>query len=150
MSEKKLKARTLNSLINLQGKEEQTMTAKRPRCLFLVLTLCAACLWAGAGYAFTISSVVLRGDPAPGGLGTFKEFGDAATNDNGDIAFFAVTSKSDGAIFFKPAGGAIQVIAQDGQTAPGPVPLGTFTRHFGRPQINNNGDIAFATRVSCL
>src|SRR5215510_3631365 len=130
-----------------EGPQPRATLVARTTPLVGLLTGIVLSLGIRVGYAFTLDTAALQGDPAPSG-GTFQTFTpDARTNNNGDVTFFATTSISKGVLFLKPAGEDIEVVAQNNDPAPGGF---TFTRHFGPPAVDDAGTVVFAVRVSGL
>jgi hypothetical protein len=86
--------------------------------------------------------IAVYGDPAPDGIGTFRNFHLPALNDAGQAAFFADTgSKS----IFRGAGEALTQIARSGQLAPDG--NGRFIDAFGEPALNEAGQAAFNAQL---
>jgi hypothetical protein len=112
--------------------------------LFLPVLAAVFCLTASvSAEAATFRTVVVSGQPFPGvGGGTVAPRNDFAINDEGDVAFSGVLSKSDGSVAF----GVFSddgPVALTGQQAPG-LPDGVTFRSAGGPvAINGSGEIVF-------
>ncbi len=91
------------------------------------------------GYEFT--PLAFLGDPAPGGGNFFFDFEPGGINNRGDVSFGAdLTTGGEGVFLWSQ--GQLSAIARHGDPAPGG---GTFGPGFlGAPQINDQGDMAFA------
>jgi hypothetical protein len=106
-------------------------------------------LWAEVGGSFGL--VAREGDAAPG-LGdagiVFAEFSEIKINDKGEVLFLArvtggsppVDAASDDALYGWSAGGGLQLIAAEGEVAPGTA--GVFYRLTGY-SAHEGGDLAF-------
>ena len=96
----------------------------------------------------SFETVALTGDAAPGtGGATFRILGPPTLNDSGDSAFLGiltgagVTGSNDRGIFAQ-SGGALGLVAREGDTAPD-TGGAAFADSFSVSTLNNNGDIAF-------
>jgi hypothetical protein len=96
--------------------------------------------------AGVITPAVLVGDPAPGG-GTFSTLFNRqpSANASGDIAFGARVGLTTDGIFLW-SGGAVSLIAREGDAAPGGGTYQSISTNLG-PSVNNSGDVVFGAQV---
>jgi hypothetical protein len=93
----------------------------------------------------TVVPVVRNGDPAPGG-GTLAPTGTLAANGHGAIVYLANISGSAATRgVFRSDGTQTVAIARDDNDAP---MGGRFTSMFGRPVINDRGQVAFSAEMT--
>jgi len=93
---------------------------------------------------FAIRSVVLTGQPAPGG-GVFTEFSDPALNDRGTLAFAALTSRQEAhAALFVRINERISALATSGQAAP----TGGSFQVFNDVVVSDRDTVVFLGRTS--
>jgi hypothetical protein len=100
-----------------------------------------------AGAPDDIEIVARTGSPAPDLAGrNFDFFFDYGINDRGQVAFHAETrdgaAETGFAIYRTNPAGAVELIAADGQPAPG-AEDGVNFRYFHNPVINRDGQVAF-------
>jgi len=105
--------------------------------LAVALSLAAAAVPA-AVHAFTLRTVALEGDAAPGG-GTFDSFRRPMINDLGHVAFLAAADGSE--VVVSEAGGTLGEVAREGDVAPDTAGA-TFER-FEQLTLNDADEVAF-------
>ena len=102
----------------------------------------AAAAQGGAAPGSIIRPIFLTGQPAPGG-GTFTEFSDPALNGRGDLAFAALSTGSQAAVYLWNGTGTT-VLAKRGQPAPSG---GVFTV-FNDVVLNDRQTVVFLGRTT--
>jgi hypothetical protein len=91
-----------------------------------------------------VETIVVQGQPSPVAGAKFSGFANRAPviNSKGDVAFSAFLDgpKAGRALFFKPQGGPVKMLARSGDKLP--EMAATFT-DFYMPSVNARGDVAF-------
>jgi hypothetical protein len=115
---------------------------------FLLLLVATPCPMAPA--ASTVNVIVMTGDPAPDGNGSYVALDIApALNDTGQVAFVATLTNTNGGFsddrgIFRSDDARIVQIARESQFAPdGNGKFGTFESNFHTVSINESGQVAF-------
>lgn len=126
---------------------------------FRTKLLCVTCVCAGFTVEHQASAapvpattvVVVNGDPAPDGNGSFNtSFSNPVLNDVGQVAFTATLAGTTGGIgddfgIFRGDGSTVTQIVREGQAAPGGNDLYAI---FGLPSLNNAGQVAFTAALA--
>jgi hypothetical protein len=94
-------------------------------------------------------AAVLQGTTDPGG-NAFTGFGPPAVSDSGDVAFTAGARGPGGRVrgmYVRRSGGALEILALEGDGVPGLVPLATFKGFRERIDVSPGGRLAFEAQV---
>jgi hypothetical protein len=96
----------------------------------------------------TLQKVAMTGDVAPGTTQQFRnDFGTAIVNAQGRTAFIASLNGSNPqGLWSEGRTGSLQLIAQNGQQAPG-LPAGYTFAAFRDPTLNSSGRVAFMAQI---
>jgi hypothetical protein len=99
------------------------------------------------GNGGTLTQIVRKGQPAPGGIGTFSAMTTPDLNDAGQASFLAFLSTGGNGIYRGDGGAPVQ-IARAGQAVPGGNGTIANLGGFGTPPLSDAGQIVFRATLA--